>query len=172
LLAAIAIDCVQRHGVQIALVASGDRAIETMFRKLAAASGGNIGYHGFREDLNLLGQAASDFVLMPSRYEPCGLPQMIGPRFGTVPIVRATGGLKDTVQPFSDGYTSGNGFVFTAHATSALAAAIAQAVKFYAEPEELRRKILQRIMAEGFERFSLANTAREYIRVYEQLLAD
>jgi glycogen synthase len=122
--------------------------------------------------LNLLGHAGSDFVLMPSRYEPCGLPQMIGPRFGALPIVRATGGLKDTIQPLNEGYTSGNGFVFTAHTSSALSAAIAQAVRFYAEPDETRRRTLQRVMHEGLERFTLANTAREYIRVYERLLAD
>lgn len=172
LLAAITTDCVQRHGAQIALVASGDRVFETTFRKLAAASNGHIAYHSFREELNLLGHAGSDFVLMPSRYEPCGLPQMIGPRFGALPVVRATGGLKDTVSPMNEDYSTGNGFVFEAHTSAALAQAVADAVRFHREPEEKRARTLQRVMSESLARYTLANTAREYIKVYERLLSE
>jgi len=172
LLAAIASDCVQRHGAQIALVASGDRIFETTFRKLAAASNGQIAYHAFREELNLLGHAGSDFILMPSRYEPCGLPQMIGPRFGSLPVVRATGGLKDTVSPLDETYSSGNGFVFVPHTSAALAGAVADAVRFYREPEETRARTLQRVMSESIERHTLAATAKEYIKVYERLLEE
>lgn len=129
-----------------------------------------IAYHGFREELSLLGHAASDFVLMPSRYEPCGLPQMIGPRFGSLPIVRATGGLKDTISPLEPGYGAGNGFLFDRHTSDAFAGAIAAAMNFYREPEETRQAILQRIMRESLERFTLANTARRYIEVYERVL--
>jgi starch synthase len=170
LLLAIASDCVQRHGAQIAVVASGDRTIEAAFRKCAAASGGMIGYHAFREELSLLGHAGSDFVLMPSRYEPCGLPQMIGPRFGALPIVRATGGLKDTICPLGEGYQAGNGFVFGPHSAAALSGAIASAARFHGESEGMRRATLQRVMRESLERFTLANTAREYIDVYERML--
>lgn len=172
LVLAIATDCVQRHGAQIVVVASGDRAIESAFRKSAAASGGMIAYHAFREELSLLGHAAADFVLMPSRYEPCGLPQMIGPRFGALPIVRATGGLKDTITPFDEEYRAGNGFVFGPHTSDALSRAVASAIRFYGEPAETRRSTLQRVIRESLERFTLANTAREYIRVYEQLLEE
>jgi len=170
LLLAVASDCAHRLGAQIAVVASGDRTIEAAFRKAAAASGGMIAYHPFREDLSLLGHAASDFVLMPSRYEPCGLPQMIGPRFGTLPIVRATGGLKDTISPLDDGHRSGNGFVFGRHTSDALSAAIHAALHFHGEPEATRRETLQRVMRESLERFTLANTARAYIEVYERML--
>jgi ADP-glucose type glycogen/starch synthase len=172
LLAAIASACVQRHGVQIALVANGDRAVEAVFRRLAATSDGRIAHRPFREDLGTLALAGADFVLMPSLYEPCGLPQMMGPRFGTPAIARATGGLKDTVQPLDLAAHSGNGFVFEAHAAAALAGAIAAAVRFYREPEDVRRHTLQRIMRESLERFSLANTARAYIDVYEKLIAE
>jgi ADP-glucose type glycogen/starch synthase len=172
LLLAIVNDVVSRHGAQIAIVASGDRAIETAFRKCAAASGGSVAYHPFREELNLLGHAGSDFVLMPSRYEPCGIPQMIGPRFGTLPIARATGGLKDTITAFDETYTTGNGFAFGPHTAAALSGAIASAVRFFRESEDLRRRTLQRVMRESLSRFTLANTAREYIRVYERMLAE
>jgi len=172
LLLAVAADCVRRHGAQIAVVASGDRALETAFRKCASASGGMIAYHGFREELSLLGHAASDFVVMPSRYEPCGLPQMIAPRFGSLPIVRTTGGLKDTISPLESGYGAGNGFHFDRHTPDAFAGAIGAAMRFYGEPEEIRRPILQRIMRESLQGFTLANTARRYIEVYERMLEE
>jgi glycogen synthase len=172
LVAAIATECVARHGAQIALVASGDRVLETTFRKLAGASNGQIAYHPFREETNLLGHAGSDFVLMPSRYEPCGLPQMIGPRFGTLPVVRATGGLKDTVRSMSPDYASGNGFVFQPHTSAALAGAVTAAVEFYREPEATRRRAIQRVMSDALDRHTLANTAKDYIRIYERLLSE
>jgi starch synthase len=172
LLLALASDCVQQHGAQIAVVASGDRAIEGAVRKCAAASGGMIAHHAFREELSLLGHAGADFVLMPSRYEPCGLPQMIGPRFGALPIVRATGGLRDTITPLGEGYRNGNGFVFGPHTAEAFWGAIATAVHFHREPEDVRRATLQRVMQDSLDRFTLANTAREYIGVYEQMMEE
>lgn len=172
LLAAIAWASVRRYGLQIALVASGDRAVEAVFRKLAATSDGRIAHRPFREDLSMRGLAGSDFVLMPSLYEPCGLPQMMGPRFGTLAVARATGGLKDTVMPLDATRTSGNGFVFGPHTPAALSVAIAEAVAFFREPEPVRRATLQRVMTESLERFTLANTARAYIDVYEKLIAE
>jgi glycogen synthase len=172
LLAAIAATCVRRHGMQIALVASGDRAVEAVFRKLAATSDGYIAHRPFREDLGMRAMAGSDFVLMPSLYEPCGLPQMVGPRFGTPAVARMTGGLKDTVTALDASRSSGNGFVFTPHTSQALAGAIAEAVRFYRESEEIRRSTLQRVMRESLERFTLANTARAYIEIYEKLIAE
>lgn len=172
LLAAIAANVVQKHGAQIALVASGDRAVEAVFRKLATTSDGRIAHRPFREDLGMRGLAGSDFVLMPSLYEPCGLPQMVGPRFGTLAVARATGGLKDTVTPLSAKGSVGNGFVFGPHTSQALAASIAEAVAFHQEPLEQRRATLQRVMRDSLERFTLANTARAYIEVYEKLIAE
>lgn len=172
LLAAIAAASVQRHGMQIALVASGDRAVEAVFRKLAATSDGRIAHRPFREDLGMRGLAGADFVLMPSLYEPCGLPQMVGPRFGTLAVARATGGLKDTVTPLDADRKAGNGFVFVPHTSSALSGAIADAVRFYGEPEAVRRSTLQRVMRESLEKFTLANTARAYIDIYEKLIAE
>ena len=154
------------------MVASGDRAVEAIFRKLAATSDGRIAHRPFREDLSMQALAGSDFVLMPSLYEPCGLPQMMGPRFGTLAVARATGGLKDTVMPLDAARESGNGFVFHAHTAPALAGAIAEAVRFYREPVEQRRTVLQRVMKESLERFTLANTARAYIELYEKLIAE
>lgn len=172
LLAAIAKDCVNRHDMQIALVASGERALEAQFRRLAATSDGRIAHRPFREDLAMRALAGADFVLMPSLYEPCGLPQMMGPRFGTLAVARATGGLKDTVSPLNAAGTHGNGFIFEPHTAAELSATIAAAVKFYREPESLRCATLQRVMRESLEQFTLAHTARAYIEVYEKLIAE
>jgi glycogen synthase len=159
LLAAIASDAVRRHGLQIALVASGDRSLEAVFRKLAALTDGNIAHRPFRDDLGMRGLAAADFVLMPSLYEPCGLPQMMGPRFGTLAVARATGGLKDTVTPLDVKQGTGNGFLFEAHTSSALAGAIGEAMRFYRLSESLRRETLQRVMQES-SRSSRSRTPR------------
>jgi starch synthase len=171
LLVEVAADFVARRGAQIALVANGDPTVVTQFRRIANTVGaGSIAHRPFREDLSLLGMAAADFVLMPSLYEPCGLPQMIGPRFGTLPVVRATGGLKDTVQPMSEDYACGNGFVFEEHSSRALLRALDEGACFYLAPTETRRGALMRVMTDSHEQHTLAHTAREYIRVYETLL--
>lgn len=169
-LASIAENLVQRHGLQIALVANGEPELVTRFRRMAAANEGRIVYRPFREELSVQGMAASDFMLMPSRYEPCGLPQMEAPRFGTVPVARLTGGIKDTVASFNEDASTGNGFAFEPATSTALAGAIDAAVEFYRRGEDFRRPVLQRIMAEAFERFSLVNTAKDYISVYDSLL--
>ncbi len=172
LLIEIALRVIQEHDAQIAFVSNGDRALVSVCRSLALASGGRLAHRPFSESLSILGMAGADFVLMPSLYEPCGLPQMIGPRFGTLPIVRATGGLRDTVTALDLTADTGNGFVFEAHRSAALARAIADAASFYGKGEEVRQRTLQRVMTEGFENHSLANTAREYIRIYETLIAE
>jgi ADP-glucose type glycogen/starch synthase len=171
LLLGIAERFIRRHGAQIALVASGDRAIERSFAFMAAASGGAIGWVPFREDLSELGKAGSDFVLMPSRYEPCGLPQMECPRFGTLPVARLTGGLRDTVTELDVEAGTGNGFVFEPHTPEALESAMERAVRWARLPEKQRQQDLSRVMRESFERFNLARMAREYIEIYESLIS-
>jgi len=171
LLLAIAERFVRRHRAQIALVASGDRALERSFAFMAAASKGAIGWVPFREDLSELGKAGSDFVLMPSRYEPCGLPQMECPRFGTLPVTRLTGGLKDTVTELDVDADSGNGFVFEPHMPEALESAMERAVRWTHLPAKQRQQNISRVMRESFERFNLARMAREYIEIYESLIS-
>jgi starch synthase len=108
--------------------------------------------------------AGADALLIPSRYEPCGLVQLIAMRYGCVPIVRATGGLKDTV--FERAGDSQNGFVFTETDPLALADAIRRAIRFYAVPSRW-----QRLQRQGMQQdFSWKQSARAYRDVYEQLL--
>jgi starch synthase len=170
LLLAVADRCIKHHGLQIALVASGDREVADRFYRIGATSHGRLAHREFRDDLSVRGMAAADFVLMPSRYEPCGLPQMEAPRYGTLPIARRTGGLRDTVTELSEDGTAGNGFVFEPYAPEALATTIARAVAFHRKDPAFRRRVVQRIMREGFERFTLANTARQYVGIYDALL--
>jgi len=166
----IAESCITTLGVQFAIVANGDPQLKKSLQKLLKNYEGRIAYQSFSENLSQLGKAASDFMLMPSRYEPCGLPQMECPRFGTLPVARLTGGISDTVTPLEPLADRGNGFPFRAYDAGSMKVAITEALAFFALPDEIRHRNIRRIMRESFEQFSLANTAKEYIRIYEQLM--
>lgn len=170
LLTAIVQRCVDNWGAQIAVVANGDPETVVEFKDLAKAAPGSITYRAFSEEVSELGKAAADFVLMPSLYEPCGLPQMEGPRFGTLPIARLTGGLKDSVFELDLAGGTGNGFTFVDFLPQALEAAMERAVQFLREDVELRQQTLRRVMGESWERFTLANTATAYTKIYERLI--
>jgi starch synthase len=110
--------------------------------------------------------AGCDMLLVPSRYEPCGLTQLIAMRYGCVPIVRETGGLKDTVTPYSG--DRGTGFLFKAADSQSLAAAVRETLAAYRDSANWRRLQL-RCMAQDH---SWQNTARAYLQLYERALAD
>ena len=125
----------------------------------------------FDNDLSQLGYAACDFMLMPSLFEPCGLPQMIAPKYGCLPVVHNTGGLHDTVNMLTPDGTSGNGIVFCNYDTNALRWAVDEAIRFYQRPAEWKREVISRIMRQAKERFNHDVTAQEYIKIYEAMLA-
>ncbi len=170
LLVALVPKLMTKSPAQLAIVANGDPTYVKALRGAAAQHAGRVVYAGFDEDLSDLARAAADFVLMPSRYEPCGLPQLEGPRFGTLPVVRATGGLKDTVEELEVEALRGNGFMFNDYSLVAFWGAVQRALAFAALPAATRRATTQRVMRESFARFNLANTAREYVALYERLL--
>lgn len=175
LLADIALNLTRHYwkdGLQIAIVGNGDPEWQRAFGTIAVGSQGRIAYHVFEDNLSELGKAAADFILMPSLYEPCGLPQMECMRYGTLPIVRATGGLKDTVQHLDIALDTGNGFVFNDFTSDALWWAITEAMNFYHLPQDHREKILRRVMREGFTNFNLEKTTLQYVRLYERLLGE
>ena len=157
--------------MQLAVVANGDKKIEKEFARLSKIYE-NISYKTFSEELSNLGKAASDFILMPSRYEPCGLPQMEAPRFGTLPIVRATGGLKDTVKQLDFKAEKGNGFLFEYLDREGIEFAIKEALTFYAQPYEVKKSNIERVMTDAMDKFNLKNTAMEYIKVYRKLVKE
>jgi ADP-glucose type glycogen/starch synthase len=124
----------------------------------------------FFEELSHWGYAASDYILMPSRFEPCGLPQMVGVLYGSLPIAFDTGGLHDTVEHLNPHENTGNGFVFGDHNAAGLRWAIDEALRFHAMDVELRNAQIARIMNEGAQRFTHAETARHYFDIYESML--
>jgi starch synthase len=154
-------DGILHRGGQIALLGTGEKALEAAFRDLGALHPGRVAaVIGYDEGLSHRIEAGSDIFLMPSRFEPCGLNQLYSLRYGTVPVVHATGGLKDTVE---DGVT---GFVFEQPTAHALWLAVDRALHAYADP-----KAWQRMMRAAMSRdFSWEKSARTYEALYRGLL--
>jgi starch synthase/alpha-amylase len=124
----------------------------------------------FDDRLSRLSYAASDFILMPSAFEPCGLPQMIAPIYGSLPIARNTGGIKDTITHLNIENDSGNGILFETYDTEGLMWAIDQAILFYNLPQKIKETQISRIMKESQESFNHTVTAKHYIDLYEKML--
>jgi len=155
---------VERMHVQFAILGSGDEKVENAFRWTAEKYPGRVGAHiGFDGRLARLIQAGSDLFVMPSRAEPCGLTQMYAMRYGTPPIVRATGGLVDTVENYEEGKDRGTGFVFREANSAALYQAIGRAcATYYDRPQEFRA-----VQLRGMQRdFSWAGSAPQYLECY------
>jgi starch synthase len=144
------------------VLGTGDARYEQSWRSLAATYPVRIGARiGFDEGLAHLIEGGADMFLMPSHYEPCGLNQMYSLRYGTVPIVRAVGGLADTVQ---EGVT---GFVFTEYTPAALLETLGRALARFSNREAWRA--LQRT---GMQQdHSWDRSAREYVRIYERVIS-
>ena len=130
----------------------------------------SLGVHNFDGRLSQLGFAASDFTLMPSLFEPCGLPQMQAPIYGSLAVVHNTGGLHDTVEMLDVDHSKGNGFVFDTYDSQGLFWAMDQAMNFYAQPADVREREVGRIMRESLQRFNHEACAKEYIKLYEKML--
>jgi starch synthase len=147
--------------VSLVVLGAGDPAYEQMFRDLAAWKPDRCGVRiGYDNPLAHRIEAGSDMFLMPSRYEPCGLNQMYSLRYGTVPIVRATGGLNDTID-------EGVGFKFHGYSGPALLAAIREALAAYRNQEAW-----QAMMRTGMEKdFSWNAAAKQYSALYKRLIA-
>ncbi len=156
---------------QFAFVADGD--YQSVFKSIVDQHGFQniVAVMNFNDALSHLGYAASDFILMPSRFEPCGLPQMIGPVYGSLPIVHDTGGLHDTVRHLDVENDSGNGFIFKFFDSTGLHWAMQQAMHFYGLPRQSRNAQISRIMQDNPTLYNHANTANSYIEMYEQMLA-
>ncbi len=151
---------------QLALLGSGDKLMEAGFRDLADRHPGQIAVKlGFDEALAHRIEAGADCFLMPSRFEPCGLNQMYSLRYGTPPIVRATGGLADTVIDVSEATLAdktANGFVIAEATPHALWLALERATRCWHD-----RKLWQRIQQNGMRRdFSWEHAARDYVTLY------
>jgi starch synthase len=153
--------------VQFALLGTGEQQYHVLLADLARRYPAKLGLVlGFDEPLAHQIYAGADFFLMPSRYEPCGLGQMISLRYGTIPIVRDTGGLADTVSDFNPTTGEGNGFSFQEHTAVALFGTIARALlTMRAQPAWQR--LLQNAMACDF---SWGRSAQAYVGLYQRAL--
>jgi ADP-glucose type glycogen/starch synthase len=158
------------RGLQVAFVADGP--FQHVFRSIADQHQFQhlIAVLDFDKDLSKLGYAASDFILMPSRYEPCGLPQMVAPIYGSLPVAHDTGGIHDTIQDLDVESHVGNGFLFKYFDDIGLNWAIDQAMAFYSLPSKVREAEIRRVMKESRQRFNHHQTAQAYIALYEKML--
>ncbi|PIP35847.1 MAG: glycogen synthase [Desulfobacterales bacterium CG07_land_8_20_14_0_80_52_14] len=156
--------------LEIFFVANGD--YQQVFRGITAFHGleRRVSVCDFSERLEHLGYAASDFILMPSLFEPCGLPQMIAPIYGSLPVAHKTGGIRDTLIHLNPEQSTGNGFLFETYDANGLFWAIDQAMNFFVMDTRQKKKQLQRIMKESAETFTHAESARQYIALYEKML--
>jgi starch synthase len=162
-LVAAAADRLMRFDAAWVLLGSGDAWCEDLWRQLAARLPGRVAARiGFDERLAHLIEGGSDMFLMPSWYEPCGLNQMYSQRYGTVPIVRATGGLNDTVVDVDERPEAATGLKFHDYSPGALVWAVERALALF--PNSPRWKGIQR---NGMKQdFSWDVSAREYVKVY------
>jgi starch synthase len=151
-------------GVKFAILGTGQQKYHELYTALAGEHKGRFGVRlEFNNRLAHLVEAGSDFFMMPSRYEPCGLNQMYSLRYGTIPIVRATGGLRDTITDI-DGDPGGNGFTFEEYTPAALLRAVKRAVSFFGNAKRVQ-EVRRRIMAEDH---SWESSAKEYMAMYER----
>jgi starch synthase len=153
--------------MQFVLLGSGDPAFENAYADLRRRFPAKVAVKiGFDQGLSHRVEAGADFFVMPSRFEPCGLNQMYSQRYGTIPIVRRTGGLDDSVTDLTDDEERADGIKFSEYSARALAKAIRKAMVLY-ENKELFAHYQKNAMRADF---SWERTAGEYVRVYEEAL--
>ena len=152
---------------ELAVLGSGEERYERWVRELEARFPGRVGAHvGFDEGLAHRIEAGADVFLMPSRFEPCGLNQLYSLRYGTVPMVHATGGLDDSVAEFDPATGTGTGFKFTPYTPDAFLAALERALRTRRDPA-----LWARLVANGMAQdFSWSRAAAEYRALYETLV--
>jgi starch synthase len=153
-----------REELVLVALGTGERKYEDFFRALAAAYPGRVGVKiAYDNVIAHKIEAGADMFLMPSRYEPSGLNQMYSLKYGTVPIVRATGGLDDSIEPFDVEHGTGTGFKFKEYTGEALLFAVRQALHHYMD-----ERIWKRIQLNGMAKdFSWRGPAAEYAKLYE-----
>lgn len=167
LIASILENYLWNNRIRFSIIGSGDPNYQNYFNYIKSKyPAHSIVYIGYNEPLSHILYAASDFMLMPSRFEPCGLTQMYSMKYGTLPIVRATGGLNDTVHEFIPHSQQGNGFVFWNYNANDLTFAIDRALSVYYDEHNLdiaRKNAMN-------ENFSAERSAAQYIECFNWAL--
>jgi starch synthase len=155
-------------GAYFIALGSGEKSYENFFQQLRNYAPRQVGvFTGYNEELSHQIEAGADIFLMPSRFEPCGLNQMYSLRYGTVPVVRAVGGLDDTIENFDRVTGRGNGFKFAEFRADKFLEKIYEAVFTYAEPDAWRRLQLNGMTEDN----SWENAARKYVALYNLTLS-
>ncbi len=163
-----AIDRLMAMNIRFVLVGTGERRYEEQMRIAGERYRGRFcAYIKHDEAAARRVYAASDMFLMPSRFEPCGISQMIAMRYGSVPIVRETGGLCDTVRPFCSSGGKGTGFTFRQYAADDMIDAVSRAVDLYENHKETFNILIENAMAEDF---GFSDPAKKYAGLYGELI--
>jgi starch synthase len=161
------LDDIMKLNVQMVVLGTGEKRYHDLFEKAQKKHPQRIAAAlTFDNELAHLIEAGSDMFLMPSRYEPCGLNQLYSLRYGTVPVVRATGGLDDTIDDFSPSTGTGTGFKFKKYDSGEMLHAIRRAVQTFAD-QEAWRKLMRTGMAKDF---SWETSAKKYVQLYRNLV--
>ncbi len=159
-----------QDAVQIVVLGTGDAKYENMFRHFAWKYPGKVSANIYYSDeLSHKIYASVDAFLMPSLFEPCGLSQLMSLRYGTLPIVRETGGLKDTVEPYNEYEKKGTGFSFTNYNAHEMLNTIRYAQQIYYDKKRDWNKMVERAMKEDF---SWNHSTRQYEGLYQSLLGE
>ena len=164
------IDRYWKQNLEIVFVADGE--FQRHFKDIVRLHNlsDRVAICGFNDRLARQAYGASDFVLMPSSFEPCGLPQMIGSIYGALPVAHDTGGIHDTVTHLDVSKDTGNGFLFKTFDSGGLSWAIDQAMQFYMMFPDIKKRQICRIMIESAATFNHQVTAQQYIDIYEKML--
>ncbi|MBI5116185.1 glycogen synthase GlgA [Candidatus Poribacteria bacterium] len=156
-----------RDGFQFVLLGTGEEKYHTLFSKMAKKHPDRVGIKlTFSNEIAHKIEGGADMFLMPSLYEPCGLNQMYSLKYGTAPVVRATGGLDDTIVDHPTSSRFGNGFKFRDYTSSALLEKLRQARKSYGNKEEWKRIMLNGMACD----FSWESSARKYAELYQKAI--
>ncbi|HPM47400.1 MAG TPA: glycogen synthase GlgA [bacterium] len=156
--------------IHIAILGSGDKALESYFGWLPSMMPGKAGaVIGYNNEIAHLIEAGSDFFIMPSRYEPCGLNQIYSLRYGTLPIVRNTGGLADTVIQYDERTGDGTGFKFDYLSVDSIFDTVGWAVSTYFDRPQHLKKMRKTAMNQDF---SWTKSANEYEGIYDEILTE
>lgn len=163
-----AFDQIMKHDLQFVLLGTGDDYFENIFKNIQKKYPEKVGiFLGFNANLAQRIYAGCDMFLMPSRFEPCGLGQLISLRYGTIPIVRATGGLADTIKDYNSKTGKGNGFSFKNYSSKELIKTISRALDLYRNNPDEWTGLVKRALNEDF---SWERSAEKYIEIYRKAI--
>jgi len=161
-------EILQHEDIQLVVLGTGEKRYEDWFKGLAWRYPKKVSVNVyFSNELAQRIYAGADIFLMPSKYEPCGIGQLIALRYGTIPVVRQTGGLKDTVQQYNKYTQEGNGFVFENYNAHEMMYALKRALSFYGNYEIWHKIQFNAVQAD----YSWKRSAKEYEALYERLTA-